>query len=157
MHSLSQPNSLRATLGCWEFLPPPSTNIDAAAAAAAAANTSTITTSPGGMPVAAICLKSIGTTILNVVASNRRGSGAAQEAVNSNTQKGCRHFSQLNPLIVAQKAANADTQKGLGHFSQLNPLVELRLWLACSTCQAEALASLLNLLSLDNACSTHQA
>jgi hypothetical protein len=49
-------------LGCWEFLPPPSTNIDAATAAAAAANTSTITTSPGGTPVTAICLKSIGTT-----------------------------------------------------------------------------------------------
>jgi hypothetical protein len=127
-------------LQCCEFLPPPSTNIDAAAAAATAAatavNMSTIKTSPGSTPVAVIGLKLIGVTISNVVASNCRGSGTAQKATNANTKKGLGRFSQLNPLIVAQKAANANNQKGLGHFNQLNPLVKLRLRPARSTRRA---------------------
>jgi hypothetical protein len=42
-------------------------------------------------------------------------------------------------------------------FGLLVQLVELMFWPACSTCRAWALASLLNPLSLYNACSTHQA
>jgi hypothetical protein len=120
-----------------QILTPPPTSVDATAAATAAtANASAITMSCGGMPVAVISLKTIGVTIPNVIAGNRGGSSAAQNAANANTQKGLGHFSQLNPLIAAQKAENANNQKGLGHFSQLNPLVELRLWPACSTRQA---------------------
>jgi hypothetical protein len=116
---------------------PPPMNINAAAAAAAAfANASAIMTSPGGTPVAVIGLKLINATILNVIAGNCGGSGAAQKVANANTQKGLGCFSQFNPLIATQKAKNADNKKGLGHFSQLNPLVELRLWPACSTCRA---------------------
>ena len=98
-------------LQCRELLPPP-TNVDAITAAATTTNASAITTSPSSMPVAAIGLKLIGATILNVVTGNRGGSGAAQ------------------------KAANGNTQKGLGLFSQLPQLVELRLRPACSTCRA---------------------
>ena len=116
---------------------PPPMNVNAAAAAAAAfANASAITTSPGGMPAAVIGLKLIDATILNVIAGNCKGSGAAQKAANANTQKGLGRFSQFNPLIATQKAENANNQKGLGRFSQLNPLLELRLWLACSTRRA---------------------
>jgi hypothetical protein len=100
---------------------PPPTNVAAAATAAATANTSAIMMSPGGMPVAVIGLKLIGKMIPNIVTSNRGGSGTAQKAVNANTQKELRCFSQLNPPIMAQKAKNANNQKGLGRFSQLNP------------------------------------
>jgi hypothetical protein len=88
------------------------------------------------MPVAVIGLKSIGTTIPNVVAGNCRGSSTAQTAANANTKKGLGHFSQLNPLVVAQKATNANNHKRLRGFSQLNPLVELRFWPARSTHRA---------------------
>ena len=112
-------------------------NTNAAAAAAAAfANTSAITPSPGGKPAAVIGLKLINATILNVIAGNCGGSGAAQKVANANTQKGLGCFSQFDPLIATQKAKNADNKKGLGHFSQLNPLVELRHWPACSTGRA---------------------
>jgi hypothetical protein len=116
---------------------PPPMNINAATAAAAAfVNTSAIMTSPGGTPVAVIGLKLINATILNVIAGNCGGSGAAQKVANANTQKGLGCFSQFNPLIATQKAKNADNKKGLGHFSQLSPLVELRLWPARSTRRA---------------------
>jgi hypothetical protein len=97
----------------------------AATAAATAAAASAITTSPGSTPVAVISLKSIGMTILNIVAGNCGGSSMAQKALNANTKKGLGHFSQLNPLVAAQKAVNANNQKGLGRFSQLNPLSSL--------------------------------
>jgi hypothetical protein len=69
-------------------------NINAAAAADAAfANASTIMASPSGMPAAVIGLKLINATILNVIAGNCKGSGAAQKAANANTQKGLGRFS----------------------------------------------------------------
>ncbi len=116
---------------------PPPMNVDAiATAAAAATNASAITTSPGSMPVVVISLKLIGTTIPNVVAGNRGGSGTAQKAANANTKKGLGRFSQLNPLIAAQKAVNANNQKGVRRLNQLNSLVKLRLWPAHSTRRA---------------------
>jgi hypothetical protein len=67
---------------------PPPLHVDAATTAAAAANKSAIMTSSGGTPVAAIGLKSIGATILNVLAGNRGGSGATQTtAANAITPK----------------------------------------------------------------------
>jgi hypothetical protein len=163
------------------YYTPPPRNVDGAAAAtaAAAANASAITTSPGGTPVAVISLKLISTTVPNVVSSNRKESGMTQKAANTGNQKGLGRFSQLNPLLVAQKAENANNQKGSGisaistsllslSFGQPAQLVELRLWPACSTlverrlqpacsaCRAKASVSLLNLSSLDNACSTRQ-
>jgi hypothetical protein len=123
----------------------PPTNINAAAAATTAAvNASTITTSCSSTPVAVMGLESIGVTIPNVVASNRRGSSAAQKAMNTNIKNGLRRFSQLNPLAAAQKATNATNQKGLGRFSQLNPHVELMLRPARLTRRAQASAGLLN-------------
>ena len=136
---------------------PPPTNVDAAAAAAAATNGSAITTSPGSTPVAVISLKLIGTTIPNVVAGNRGGSGTAQKAANANTKKGLGCFSQLNPLVAAQKAANSNNQKGLRRFSQLNPLVELRIQPACSTSLGFGQLAQLVELRLWPACSTCRA
>jgi hypothetical protein len=43
------------------------------------------------------CLKLIGTTIPNVVAGNRGGSGAAQKAANANTKKGLGRFQPAQP------------------------------------------------------------
>jgi hypothetical protein len=135
-HSLSRPTLSEQCYNVANSYPPP-TNVNAATAAAvAAANASAITKSPGSTPVAVIGLKSIGVTIRNVLAGNRRGSGVAQKVANANTELGLGHFSQLNPLITAQKATSTNNQKGLGRFSQLNPLVELRLWPACSTHRA---------------------
>ncbi len=113
--------------------------------------------SPGGTPVAVIGLKLIGTTIPNVLAGNRGGSGEAQKTVNVNTQKGRGCFSQLNPLVAAQKAKNANNQKGLGRFSQLNPLVELRIQPACSTSLGFGQLAQLVELRLWPACSTCRA
>jgi hypothetical protein len=77
-------------------------NVDAAdAAATTTTNASAIMTSPGSMPVAVVGLKSIGATILNIVAGNHRGSGVAPKATNINTKQGLRHVSQLNPLVAA--------------------------------------------------------
>jgi hypothetical protein len=77
----------------------------AAITATAAANASTIAASPGGTPFTAMglnisgvkCLKLIGTTIPNVVAGNRGGSGTAQKAVNANTEKGLGRFQPAQP------------------------------------------------------------
>jgi hypothetical protein len=78
---------------------PPPLNVNATAAAAAAAIASVMMTSSSGTPIAAIGLKSIGATILSVIAGNHGGSSAAQKAANANAQNGLGCFSQLNPLI----------------------------------------------------------
>jgi hypothetical protein len=101
---------------------PPPTNVDVAATAAAAtANASAITTSPGSMPVAVIGLKLIGVMIPNVAAGNLGGSGTTQKATNANTQKGLRHFSQLNPSLQHKRPRMQKNKKGSGVSASSTP------------------------------------